>query len=506
MKNTYSILRTSCAALASCVLFLFSSCVKEGLEKTGTRSSNEVKIAASVASSPASNVTKSTTGFENVINTQSEILEFKSADGSIVLPLMFSLTEETNYASTKGSYINGPNDDGIFPTGNLPLQKALNSFTMEAYYTDSQSPFVPANSKVEYKDSKWTLNKTYYWPQSTNIDFYAYANMPTAQGVSIEKDKEIPRQQRLYYQVPDDTKNQTDILMAVYSGTGNTNGEAELVFRHPLTSVWFQCDRDDPKLHGVTHITMGGVHFKGEAVQSLDASGFKWENVAGSEIVEQDNDGKPFVVHGEINGDPFLLIPQDLAEKNVDLTVILIIDGHEIPLNSTLYNVNWEAGKTYTYTITYDGFVEIKMSMDSESATVKTYPVIKNTGFKKCYVRTKAIGYITNIDHYVKSTWLNDDRTIKGTFVVSSGTFGTGTWNEHWVAGTDGFWYYTIPLEWTGDETARKTTPLFDSYSFTNLNPGEYFEMAISSQAVEWDEEKEYVKETWGVYAASLLN
>ena len=273
MKSNISILRTSCIVLASCVILLLSSCVRNELEKAGIRSSNEVKIAASVSGSQAPIGAKSAEVQETFENVQNEILEFRSEDGSVVLPLMLSVTEETNYASTKGTYINGPNDEGIFPTENLPLSEAMNSFTMEAYYTDSQKQFVPKGT-VTWNGSKWAFNNDaiYYWPQSTGIDFYASANVPQLDGISITfyKDK---RKQTLAYQVPDNTKNQKDILMAVYSGTGNTNGEAEILFKHPLTSVRFSRDKSQPELENVKQITMGGVYFRGTVDQSINGVG-----------------------------------------------------------------------------------------------------------------------------------------------------------------------------------------------------------------------------------------
>lgn len=514
MKRTY--LRIKIFSLAaSSLMLLASSCARNDLEGT-MRRSNEVKIAATVGGPVVTEGTKSAFAAEIREEQESQVYELRSVDGSVVIPMSVTVSEglpQTGIVSTKGTYINGPHAAGE-AVENKPLKDYvgdpyfLTSFTMSAYYTDNYSDFVPANSTVTWDtgNDKWALDRTYYWPQATGIDFYAYANKPESDAITITVDK-VNKKQTLTYVVPDNTRNQKDILMGVYSGSGNTNGEAEILFRHPLTSVQFRRSPASPELQAVTQITMGGVHYSGSVDQTMEKTSFgQWTVSDKEETVIQDNNGLPFEVHGEIDGDPFLLIPQLEQEKSkthIELTVILIIDGHEIPLNSVLENVVWDPGKTYTYTIGYVGSVKSSITMTSVSETEKAYPIITNTGSKKIYVRATAVGYFTNEeDDSIKRTWLNDDGTNRGTFTVSSGTFGEGTWNTYWKAGTDGFWYYTKPLNWAGSE---QTTPLFDNYSITGLNSGENFELLISEQAVEWDNQKKFVKETWGEYAAGLL-
>ena len=428
-----------------------------------------------------------------------------SADGSISIPVAVFETEGVAVPATKSSLINGPLDPGD-PGYLLPiaLSDSLSTFQASAYLTDSQAPvFTPELSEVTWNGSDWSMADVYYWPQATGLDIYAYANMPADYAEIAIAAKS--RTQTLTYTVPRDTDDQKDILMAMYSGTGDNDGKAELLFYHPLTAVQFGRDASMTEASGITEIIMTGVNYGGTVTQSIDSPAtFDWYIEGETTTVSQDNDGKPFELNGKIDGDPFLLVPQEVSGfRNVVLTVTLIYNGHEIPLNAIIDNTSWMAGRTYTYMIGYNGSLEVSLQLEETSDTQKGEAIVANTGTMKCYVRAIVDGFVTDKDHYIKRTYLGTEGDAEGigAFTAASGTFGTGTWNTNWMMGADGFYYYTIPLE-VGDTT----TPLFNSYVFNDLAAYELYEMNISTQAIEWDEHQNYVRDNWGAAAAILFS
>lgn len=431
-----------------------------------------------------------------------------SADGSIVIPVTIVETETQTSQNTRGGIVNGPDSDG---SGSAPLSNYLNSFAAGAYNTDTQTAlFTPEIDSIRWNGTDWRAATTYYWPQATSLDIYARANMPTEDYATIAVST-AARTQTLSYTVPADTDDQTDILMAMYSGTGDNEGVAALEFYHPLVAVQFS-RASSMEISGITQIIMSGVNFGGEVTQSIDdPSTFNWTVDDREATVSQDNDGKPFEVHGEIDGDPFFLVPQvNTGSRSVVLTVTLIYNGHEIPLNAIIDDMHWIAGRTYTFRVGYEGNLEVGLSLDETSSTEKGAAIVSNAGTQKCYVRAIIDGYVTDNAGYVKRTYLGDEGGAAGigAFTVDSGTFGTGTWNTNWVKGSDGFYYYRIPLEVDTPDfpnPAARTTPLFNSYTFTSLGMYEYYEMNISIQSIEWDSAKYNVTEYWGAEAAALL-
>ena len=445
-----------------------------------------------------------------------KVFELVSADGSLRVPVGVVETDGLPFdysgaGVTKGSLINGPEGAEGYTGEPIALSDSLSRFIVHGFDTDSgKGLFAKKDSVSTYGDGQWTMGRAYYWPLKTMRDFYAYANLPSDDEIYVQLDS-VGRKQMLTYTVPGNTDDQKDILMAIYSGTGTVNGKAEIRFMHPLTAVQFS-RKNTPEMTGISNISMSGVHHKGRATQTLERpTDFSWELLDDkTSTVVQDNDGRPFEVHGKIDGDPFLLIPQSGAGGSyVELSVTVVYNEHHVPINAILYEMDWKPGKTYTYIIGFEGTLEVEFTSDPvESAAVTQNAVVRNVGTKKCYVRATATGFIKNDAGYVKSTWMDADGHNKGEFTVGSGEFGsTGEpWNGDWIAGADGFWYYRKALECSGpDDAAKKTTPLFDKYAITGLASGETFELVVSTQAVLWDSGKEYITETWGAAAASIV-
>lgn len=501
MKAT--MIYTKAASMLSIAAMLFFSGCTKSIEPDFQRETDELSFSASVGKVLVADRTKASTVDSDMCRT----FTLTSADGSISIPVTMVETDGLPEALTKGSLMNGPLDPDIAgDDAAIPFQDSLHTFVASAYLTDSLDPiFSPELDTAKWNGTNWRMDKTYYWPQATGLDVYAYANMPSSEYATITID-EANGKQVLDYTVPRNTKDQKDILMAVYSGTGNNKGEAELMFYHPLTAVQFS-RANSLDITGITEIIMNGVNYGGTTTLSKDSPEmFDWIIPDKESTVSQDNGGKPFELHGKIDGDPFLLVPQEsVGSRSVVLTVTLIYKDHEIPLNAVLSGVHWEPGKTYTYNIGFAGTLEVELDLeDGTDGNTKDAATIKNVGIKKCYVRAIVDNFVTDKDGYIKRTYLGNEGNAEGigSFSVTSGTFGSETskWNTNWIKGTDGFYYYTLPLL-----VGETTTPLFDSYLFSDLGLYEYCEMNISTQAIEWDEAKTYIKAYWGEDAPGLM-
>lgn len=485
-------------------LLLMSGCVKNELAENDS-ATGEIKFSTSV------NMVKSGTKCEDEENYSDpvSVIELKSEDGSIVIPMAMYVGKSKN-ADVKGSFINTTGSDQDFPT-TLP-------FTVHAF-KGTESFFVESDSVAVWNSNRnrWTLNKTYYWPADTEMEFYAYANLPEnpagagqAKIAFVEKDLD-KHLQKLTYVVPDHTDKQRDILLATYKGNGNASGEAELTFQHPLAAVQFIVDESMKDFEGTISITMDGVYLKGTVEQSIeDPKIFDWDPVTIGTTVTQDNHGLPLEIHGKVQGDPFLVIPQvqepgQTFFPKISFRIVIRINGHDVPLNGEADLPIWNAGEIITYKIGYTGGLKIALECEDFSGIQKKNAIVKNIDVRPCFVRAMVIGYVLNDKGYIRNTWFNSEGGIKGVFDPEGFGSPDTRWNTNWLKGPGGFYYYTIPLE-ALDKVGDKTTPLFNSYLYNeDMALSDQFIMDIAVQSVEYDKNLDYVAASWGPEVAIFL-
>jgi hypothetical protein len=123
---------------------------------------------------------------------------------------------------------------------------------------------------------------------------------------------------------------------------------------------------------------------------------------------------------------------------------------------------------------------------------------IRNTGLAEAYIRVDVSG-----------AWMVDDQATGKQIIVSEwketdgeytwttdGKPGTGSQNENWRIGTDGYYYYMKKTK-PGDSLAR----LFESYKLTAQPPmlGAYLELSILAQAF-------YVTDAEYVFPTEIFN
>jgi len=183
----------------------------------------------------------------------------------------------------------------------------------------------------------------------------------------------------------------------------------------------------------------------------------------------------------------FWFIPQTITSA-ATLTITYKIgesapDTWDIPIGEYMANkVTWKAGELRTYILKVDD-VDVHIT-DTFTSSSKSNVVIKNTGNTKAFIRAAIIGQWVNDkghpvfgytnykngmpepkeiaswyeDQFVKNV-ANADRTF-GYFTGLAGYGTTTSPNANWAKGSDGYYYYTVPVE--PDAT---TNSLFTSFT-----------------------------------------
>ena len=207
-----------------------------------------------------------------------------------------------------------------------------------------------------YRDFTLTAGKAttdVRWKKPYAKIFYAYANLP-ADGANVTSSTYDG--QTFTYTVPDDASDQNDILMGVYSGDGGSDCVAEITLKHALTSVVFKSGTIEG-VEKITSITIDGVYASGSVTQGSNGSFSAWSGATSGKTVTQ-TITESLPESGSEIGVPFILIPQTKPDGlSVDLELTLKDNTTMIctgTLGSTAAGLVWEAGKTNTYTVSYD--------------------------------------------------------------------------------------------------------------------------------------------------------
>lgn len=124
---------------------------------------------------------------------------------------------------------------------------------------------------------------------------------------------------------------------------------------------------------------------------------------------------------------------------------------------------------------------EVTESYDKEK-NVKSDVNVKNTGDTSAYIRVKLVTYRTN----------NDGLHIGGTAEVPNFTPG-----ENWVLHTDGYYYYTLPVEAGGSPAANLTDSLKLKTGYDDVDGG-HQALDVMAEAIQ-SEPAKAVSEAWRV-------
>ena len=202
----------------------------------------------------------------------------------------------------------------------------------------------------------------YLWKEGESKTFFAYSNNVPASVASATITKDGVS--LAYTAIPSDAANQKDVVLGRYCGDGNNTGTAAMNFYHPLAQVVFKVG-DITGVSAITKIEIEGVFDAGNTILTAstttsgtpEVAGFIWNGTGGSATVSQTVSGS-LPSEGSQVGIPFMLIPQDLADKNVNIKVTFTIGGEPKTLFQTLSSGAFQTGKTTICTLSIGSNLE----------------------------------------------------------------------------------------------------------------------------------------------------
>lgn len=237
------------------------------------------------------------------------------------------------------------------------------------------------NEKVYLKDGNWTYDNTQRWVSNSIFGFFACY----PQDAGFVKDEEN-LSVTMTYETPDAANE--DILVAttfVDTSTPGYNETVPLTFKHLFSKVNIRVKQNKGTNERdnfiIDKITLRNVKSKGtcKAFQDIDVV-WEYDNTA-TKTFTKDIEGDniiDFETGIMLSDDGLLLLPQTIAANSIELEVAFRVglEGNTdiSTFESKTYKaylpntVNWEAGKSYTYTAqvsTYNPIVFLPPMVES---------------------------------------------------------------------------------------------------------------------------------------------
>ena len=219
------------------------------------------------------------------------------------------------------------------------------AFNFRGNWTENLAPNFMHNVRIS-KASGWTTD--YYYPNKSNVRFYAYSPYDCKGMVLPGKDEAgVPK---IRYKVPESVAEQFDFMCAVSDDVSVTEtiGNTSLVFRHALTAVRFVAS-DDIADGTIKSIAIKGVFDSGVCtlgnvpVWQIDNTTANFSQTLGKTIVGGADE--PITAASQT----FMMIPQTLPAGAV--VEVVLNDGKEYTLSSSIAGAEWKAGQTNVYKI-----------------------------------------------------------------------------------------------------------------------------------------------------------
>lgn len=242
---------------------------------------------------------------------------------------------------------------------------AFGIFGYFAVWDDSSMDVYFSNVKVTKSNGEfWTPTTEYRWPGGQQgLCIWAYAPY-NAIGLTLpSNDGTAPA---FTYTVPDDVKEQKDLLIAEPDPVKGepANGTLPLTFRHVLTAVRFVVGNDVRK-GSVKSVSLKGVNGKGtyrHAASAWELSGdpvkdFAYEFTTSKPVGGEDTGKGTPITPEEAT---FMMIPQTLPEgAQIEVVFTEEKTGADYRLTASIEKDEWKMGTTVTYRISITGFGDV---------------------------------------------------------------------------------------------------------------------------------------------------
>ena len=373
-----------------------------------------------------------------------------------------------------------------------------------ALHTDNSKTTLFMDEKLD------AITKTYYWPGSGTLKFYAIrphdATGLTVCTMDSESGVIVPK---ITYTVPTDAAAQRDLMAGVsaeYNGdlSGNTNGEVGITISHLLSQIQVKVGTMDVGI--IKSVKIKGVYNCG----TRTIGDKNWSNVSGANasveyvVYKADNPDDNSGINvssasGTQVGSSLYLMPQTLPDAaTIEIVLQTSRQKYTLTQNLNQFVKTWNPNKKYTYVISSPEDVEVEVT--DEVVYNGTYPVkqnlkIKNVGLSAAYIRVALVGNWVVPKNSAATisdepTDVNDQSQVEicdswketdGNFDWSSKLSNSIQAGDYWYKGSDGYYYYMQPVP-RGEEISGP----FDKYTLTASAPvaGAYLEFIVAVQAV----------------------
>ena len=225
--------------------------------------------------------------------------------------------------------------------------------------------------------TSYQIGQDYYWPSGEErLTFYAYYPYNSGQGletdssqVALSASSQTGRQ-KVTFTVSDEAARQTDFMTA--TATNQTPSTAatpsvSLQFHHQLAAVRFVIGEQFATKGYIQKIWLKNVYKRGVYTIGAEAA-TAWthgDSDRGTFSVSYTADEK---INGTVGqtvtreGETFLMIPTAFAsDDEAEIQIDFWGGDRKYELKSPLKDVSWEAGKTYTYTISSETATTLKI-------------------------------------------------------------------------------------------------------------------------------------------------
>mgnify|MGYP004565013147 CR=1 FL=1 len=278
----------------------------------------------------------------------------------LTLPVIFSCTESIDDAPDRdiiGFSISGCRGITAYPEDM--------TFSLSAHLDDGGPAITDYawNVKMSQTNGIWKSDTPLFWMNGMDISFYAvipYQNDTADERLRLHSAGESPA---VIYSAPESSDGQIGILTAT---DRRSSGTVALDFRHINACIRFVCGREIQDGVSISEISLDGVYKKAtyriesEQWQDIDCIG----KCSISDI--RFTMGSGIAVGDPISVRHFFLPPQETqAQISVSITDGGSNDIYTVPVGHTV----WEAGKIYTYTISYSGR---KLTVSSTESLMET--------------------------------------------------------------------------------------------------------------------------------------
>lgn len=219
------------------------------------------------------------------------------------------------------------------------------------------------NAEVTTSDNTtWHPDKTYYWPnEDIHVRAWAYYPM-NASGINGLTAQNIAGVPSISYTVPSAYSSQVDLMVADTRDPDNpveisgrsATGVMGLPFKHAFSAIRFKLGSEGMRDCIITKITIQSVYDIGTL--GMDCT---WDqnSLAKTKNLNEFSIPLSFSTHGNANqfitteAQTLMMIPQHIP-AGAKIIIEYSVDGvAQTPLEGSIAESTWEAGKTYVYAI-----------------------------------------------------------------------------------------------------------------------------------------------------------